>query len=81
MKLKQRDENSLPNRYAQTIKQIDEGEAVEPKHNPPAKSGDIGDNKQMFYDYVAFADKVNEQLKWGGWRLQEEAPATASATT
>ena len=33
---------SSRDQYAKVIKQIDEGEAVEPKHSAPSKSGDFG---------------------------------------
>ena len=60
------------NDYAKVIEQIEVGEVAEPKHRPPALSHGLGENKKMFYDFVAFADKLNDLLQWGGWRLQEE---------
>ena len=56
--------------YAKVIESIEMGEAMEPKHQPPELSHGL--NKEMFHDFIAFSDKLNELLLWGGWRIQEE---------
>ena len=58
--------------YAKVIERIEMGEVTEPTHHPPELSHGLGENKKMFHDFIAFADKLNELLQWGGWRIQEE---------
>lgn len=76
---KLKEASGQPSREHRTkiIEQIERGEAVEPKHNPPYKPlnplRQSEDDDQMFRDFVGFANEVNKQLDYGGWRLQEEA--------
>ena len=58
--------------YSKIVKQIEAGEASEPKHNRPGLNFVLGENKKMFCDFAAFADKLNDLLRWGGWRVQEQ---------
>jgi hypothetical protein len=71
-KLTEASSKTVRDNHAKIIKQIEEGQAVEPKHNPPASIKGSDDARRLFADFADFANKVNHQLDWGGWRLQDE---------
>jgi hypothetical protein len=71
-KLTEASQKTVRDNYAKIVKQIEQGKPVEPKHNPPTTFSRDDDKERMFRDFASFANRVNQKLQWGGWRLQEE---------